>query len=132
MDVAGIGALSTAIKGLVDKFIPDAQKAQELSSHLLDTALNFVTNAINAQRDTIVAEAKGESWLQRNWRPLTMLAFVGLIIAYWFGFTVENISEAERLALFDIIQIGLGGYVFGRSAEKIAERIAPAIATWGK
>jgi len=30
-----------------------------------------------------------------------------------------NLVEAEVLKLWDIVEIGLGGYVIGRSAEKI-------------
>ena len=50
-----------------------------------------------------------------------MLVFVGLICAHWFGFTPDNLSEAEILELMDLVQIGLGGYVLGRSAESIRE-----------
>lgn len=60
-----------------------------------------------------------ESWLTRNWRPLTMLVFVGLIVARWFGWTAP-IGEAEALKLWDIIAVSLGVYTGGRSLEKLA------------
>ena len=49
-----------------------------------------------------------------------MLVFVCLIVARWLGWTADNMSEAEYLELYDLMKIGLGGYVVGRSAEKIA------------
>ncbi|WP_444917636.1 3TM-type holin [Microbulbifer sp. JMSA003] len=73
---------------------------------------------LKAATQVITAEASGESWLQRNWRPVTMLTFVGLIVAHWVGWTAENLSEDQTLALLEIVKIGLGGYVVGRSAEK--------------
>ena len=38
--------------------------------------------------------------------------------AHWLGFTPPNMATEEVNALLDIIKIGLGGYVLGRSAEK--------------
>jgi hypothetical protein len=58
-----------------------------------------------------------------------MLTFGGLIVARWLGWSAPGISDAEVLKLWDIVQLGLGGYVIGRSAEKIAPSIAKAIAS---
>ncbi len=67
----------------------------------------------------VYSETAGESWLQRNWRPVVMLIFTGLICAHWLGFTPPNLPESVVLKLLDIVQVGLGGYVIGRSAEKV-------------
>jgi hypothetical protein len=56
-----------------------------------------------------------------------MLTFGALIVARWLGYSAPGISEAEVLKLWDIVQLGLGGYVIGRSAEKIAPQIAAAL-----
>lgn len=48
-----------------------------------------------------------------------MLVFVALIVARWFGWSAPNLTEAEALKLWDIVEIGLGGYVIGRTAEKV-------------
>jgi len=53
-----------------------------------------------------------------------MLTFGGLIVARWLGFSAPGISEAEILKLWSIVELGLGGYVIGRSAEKIIPSIA--------
>ena len=63
----------------------------------------------------VAAEAGGQSWLQRNWRLLTMLAFLVLVVADSFGLLAFRLS-AEA---WQLLQIGLGGYVVGRSVEKI-------------
>ena len=73
---------------------------------------------LNAKQAIITAEANGESWLQRNWRPVTMLTFVGLIAAHWLGFTPENLTESVVLELLQIVKLGLSGYIVGRSVEK--------------
>jgi hypothetical protein len=75
------------------------------------------------QTEIIVAEAKG-NWLQRSWRPILMLAF-GFIVIYvkflapLFGFTIPPLENE----FWNLLQLGIGGYVVGRSAEKISKNI---------
>ena len=75
------------------------------------------------QTEIIVAEAKG-NWLQRSWRPILMLAF-GFIVIYvkfiapLFGFTIPPLENE----FWNLLQLGIGGYVVGRSAEKIAKSV---------
>lgn len=76
---------------------------------------------IEGRAQVVTAEADGEGWLQRNWRPLTMLWFAGLVGAHWLGLTPENLDPAAVSQLMDIVQLGIGGYVIGRSAEKITK-----------
>ena len=76
------------------------------------------------QTDIIIAEAKG-NWLQRSWRPILMLSF-GFIVIYvkfiapLFGFAIPPLEDE----FWNLLQLGIGGYVVGRSAEKIAKNIA--------
>jgi hypothetical protein len=56
-----------------------------------------------------------------------MLVFAGLIVARWFGWTTAGITEAVELKLWGILEIGIGGYVIGRSAEKIIPAAAAAL-----
>jgi hypothetical protein len=53
-----------------------------------------------------------------------MLTFGALIVARWFGWAAPNLSEAEYIKLWDIVELGIGGYVIGRSAEKVLPGIA--------
>jgi hypothetical protein len=80
-----------------------------------------------AAADIVKTEAASEHWLAANWRPILMLTFGALIVARWFGLAAPNLSEAEYLKLWDIVQLGLGGYVIGRSVEKIAPSLAEAM-----
>ena len=94
-----------------------AIKLRQIESQLEQTRLEV-------RGQVVQAEATGESWLQRNWRPLTMVWFSALIGGYWFGYTPDNLSEEAVLSLFGLIKLGLGGYVIGRSAEKITKEIS--------
>nr|BDD48028.1 hypothetical protein 1 [Halomonadaceae bacterium] len=79
---------------------------------------------IQGRAQAVTAEAQGEGALQRNWRPMTMLAFVGLIGAHWLGWTSDTLTEGEVVLVLEIVKVGLGGYVIGRSAEKITRTAA--------
>ena len=70
----------------------------------------------------ITAEAKGENWLQRSWRPIVMLVFTALIVCRWLGWSAPDLSEAVELKLFSIVQIGVGGYIASRGIEKVADK----------
>jgi holin (3TMs family) len=82
------------------------------------------------QRDVIVAEAQGASWLQRNWRPMMMLFFAVLIgTVTWTGGYINGhaLDHDFVMEILSIIKIGLGGYVVGRTVEKVAPSIVTAI-----
>lgn len=126
-----IAALLPALVPILGKalgnLIPDpAAKAQaeaEIAKQLLASSAELE----RAAGDIVLAEAKSEHFLAASWRPILMLTFGGLIVARWLGYSAPGISEAEVLKLWDIVQLGLGGYVIGRSAEKIAPQIADAL-----
>ena len=61
------------------------------------------------------AQQKQPSWLKQNWRPITMLTFLMLIVCDSFGLLAKPLPPDA----WSLLKIGLGGYVIGRSAEKI-------------
>ncbi|MDQ7082649.1 MAG: 3TM-type holin [Aquificota bacterium] len=85
--------------------------------------LSLQSQLLQAQTQIITTEAKSESWLTRSWRPITMLTFTALLVADWLGFTAPNLTPEMKAKLYDIIQLGLGGYVIGRSAEKVVKEV---------
>lgn len=110
--------ISDVVNNIIDKVAPDAGMAEKLKFEITQELIKADSKVLEQQASIIVAEANGESWLQRNWRPLVMMNFAALITAHWLGFTPPNLPELQVLALLDIVKVGLGGYVLGRSAEK--------------
>lgn len=103
------------------------QKLFEAQSALFIKAMDFEKAALEAQARVVEAEAKSEHWLTSNWRPIVMLGMFGLVVARWFGFSAPNIPLEIENQLWTLLQIGLGGYVAGRSLEKVAEAVAPML-----
>jgi Holin of 3TMs, for gene-transfer release len=125
-----LGILGKVAGGVADRIFPDPEqelKRIELQQALQAAVLERTSEIERAAADVVKAEAQGQSWLQRTWRPITMLVFVSLIVARWLGWSAPNLSEAEVLKLWDIVEIGLGGYVIGRSAEKILPGILQSL-----
>lgn len=81
--------------------------------------LEYETKLMDAQSSIIKAEAQGASWLQRNWRPLTMITFLVLVVLDSFGWLPNPLAKEA----WTLLQIGLGGYVIGRSAEGITKNL---------
>lgn len=131
--IDAIGAIFKPVSEVIDHLTVSGDQKVALQQAALQAQAATVAQAavyeqtlLESQTKVITAEATGESWLQRNWRPLTMLSFVVIIFWTWFRGPPPHMTEAVVLEVFTIIKIGLGGYVAGRSGEKIAKTI-PAI-----
>jgi hypothetical protein len=120
MSLDPLTAALDAGKTILDKIWPDAG---EMERSKVQMALAIYAG----QAEIVKAEAQSDHWLAACWRPILMLTFGGLIVARWLGFSAPNITEAEVLKLWDIVQLGLGGYVIGRSVEKVMPSIAEAL-----
>lgn len=119
-------ALLALLGKALDLIFPDPAAAAAAKLRLFELQQSGQLAELNAAVSVIVAEASGNT-LQRSWRPLLMLTFGGLVVARWFGFTAPNLAESEYLALWDIVKLGIGGYVVGRSVEKTAPAILEAL-----
>jgi len=101
----------------------ERQKAKRLmrkvEARMQDRLLEVKEQLIQRRGDAVKAEIEGESWLQRNWRPLVMLAFAGLVGAYWLGLAPADLPQYAVVQMYGLVKLGLGGYVIGRSAEKV-------------
>ena len=89
-------------------------KILEIKNEVTLEVLTLEKQMLESQTKIISAEATGESWMQRNWRPITMLTFLALVVCDSFGWLVNPLSEDAWL----LLQIGLGGYVGSRGVEK--------------
>ena len=94
------------------------QALLEVQAAAIDNALDYEAKQLAAKASVVEAEAKSEHWVTASWRPIMMLTFLGLIVGEAFGLLhVEQLHEDMWL----LLQIGMGGYVGGRSVEKITD-----------
>jgi len=123
---AGLGKTVDSVLG---RFFEDKDEAARVAQELRVAMLEHEQTARQVARDVVVAEAKSQHWITSAWRPITMLTFVAIIannyilapyVDLFFGTGLELDVPAP---MWDLIKIGLGGYVVGRSAEKVAKEV---------
>lgn len=133
--------LSSPIKGLVDSVgsiidsvhtseeekLTAKAKLRELETAATAQILSHAETLFQSQRDVLVAEAKGESAIQRMWRPITMLSFVFIIVNNFvivpyvsaFGGSVPALEIPN--GMWALLNVGIGGYIASRGIEKIVK-----------
>jgi len=123
-----IGKLIDKGLDVVDELVEDKDKANELKHAIKDRILiqnhDFMIKKLEAQSNIILAEAGG-GWLQRNWRPILMLIAIiilanNFIIAPYVGLLFgKSLMLTLPNGLWVLLNIGVGGYIGGRTVEKI-------------
>ena len=116
-----LGPVAGAVFKTIDKVVDNKGEVDKLKAKVQEKIIAGELAELEGAAKTIQIEAQG-GFLQRNWRPIMMLVFAGLMVAHWFGFTAPNIPESVQNSLLNIILVGIGGYTVGRSAEKVADR----------
>jgi len=115
------GSLVKDVLGGLDGLI--TSKEERLQAEIALKQI-FATKELELQKmqaDIIIAEASG-NWLQRSWRPILMLSF-GFIVIYvkfigpLFGLTIPPLENE----FWNLLQLGIGGYVIGRTGEKMMD-----------
>jgi len=127
MIAALIPALVPILGDAMRRLFPDPEAARRAESEIALALMNKSAELEAAAAAIIQAEARSEHFLAACWRPIVMLTFAALIVARWLGWSAPGISEAEVVKLWSIVELGLGGYVIGRSVEKVVPAIAGAI-----
>src|SRR5688572_29055205 len=128
--ILGAGAKETidSIGNAIDKIDKSDEKLElqlkykQLLIEIEGTYINYETKLLENQTKIIETEAKGESWLQRNWRPLLMCICMFIILANYVLVPFFKITPAILDDhIWNLMELGVGGYVAGRSLEKISE-----------
>lgn len=121
-----IGGIISALGSLFGGFFGAKTKQGEIVGQAIDAVGQLASS--NAEREraaalVVAAEAQSDSWIAKNWRPMTMVIFVGLIVARFFGLVPSHMSITEYERLWDLVEVGMGGYVVSRSVEKIVAQL---------
>lgn len=124
MGITALVPLIGSVASILEKVLPDPKLQEEAKLKMLQMAQNGELQELTSRAEVVKTEAASEHWLAATWRPILMLTFGSLIVARWLGFAAPGLSEAEVLKLWDIVELGIGGYVVGRSVEKIVPSLS--------
>ena len=90
--------------------------------------IDYESRLLDSRSKIIDQEARGESWLQRNWRPMLMcicmfIIFTNYVLVPFFRIPPAILDDH----IWSLMEMGVGGYVAGRSLEKISEKLGPVL-----
>tara|TARA_R110000787_G_scaffold14086_4_gene43778 strand:- start:555 stop:950 length:396 start_codon:yes stop_codon:yes gene_type:complete len=118
------GGVISEVTKVIDELFTSDEERMHAKNEILKVLKEQQLELQRLQTEVIVAEANG-NWLQRSWRPILMLAF-GFIVIY-----VKFIAPLFSLPIpplenefWNLLQIGIGGYVIGRTGEKMIKEYA--------
>lgn len=118
-----LGKITEGIGTAISENITTDEQKLAAKNQLTKITTDALTQALSYQRDVLTAELNGNA-LQRNWRPITMLAFAFIVVYRYFIAPVCHLELIEMPQDFwDLLKLGIGGYVVGRSVEKVATTV---------
>jgi len=124
-----VSGIFRPIADVIDHVLPSGDAKIQLQQKMLEAQMaaasqfmDYQKQLLDSQTQIVKAEAQGNSWLQRSWRPITMLTFLVLVVCDAFGWLPFRLAPDA----WGLLKLGLGGYVVGRSVEKVAGPVAQA------
>lgn len=109
-----VGEIGTVINTLS----VSAKEKKRIEADLIQ-AVSRQEEELSRNRAAIIQSETQGNWLQRSWRPVIMLVFAVIVLIGTF-WDLPILADTSRF--WDLLEIGIGGYVIGRSAEKITGR----------
>jgi len=127
--LGAVAPLAKVLFSTIEKAVPDKDLQEKLKAQLQTQLLQSHTQELTAAAKIIEAEAKA-GWFASSWRPLLMYVLIFILVwNYVIGpvikvFTGAVISFELPGDVWTLLNVGLGGYVIGRSAESVARTMA--------
>ena len=107
----------SAVGEVIERLTLPSREKKQLEMDLLRVFIEWEQRVMEARSAVLVEEARG-SWLQRSWRPLVLLTFAVIVLVGTFT-SLPILEDTSRF--WDLLEIGLGGYVVGWSGNKIVQ-----------
>ena len=125
--LSAVGPLAKIVGGIIDKAIPDKDLKEKLTHELNTQLINGDHEELIAKSKIVQAEASSKHWLTATWRPALMWICIIVIANNYIISPILNATLGTSLELtipdpmWNLLTIGVSGYIVGRSGEKIAQ-----------
>lgn len=123
--LSGSGGALGKVLEIGKSMITDKEQQRDYERQMQALFAQTEARITEAAGRVVVAEISGQSWMQRNWRPILMFFLMGLlawniVIAPLIGIedALAVIWAAVPSELLVMLMVGMGGYIGGRSYEK--------------
>jgi Holin of 3TMs, for gene-transfer release len=125
------GLMAGPVAKILDAYVKDVELRRKLEAELNTQIIAHLGKEQALEQSIILAEINSDTWLTKTWRPILMLSLLGFL-----GFVGVLLPLADLMAgralpfnprwtalpegFWDFLSVGVGGYIGGRSLEKIA------------
>ena len=127
-----IGKITEKVTDIIGEKVEDKDLANELKAEIKQQILindhEENLELIKGQVAIVLSESKG-NFIQRSWRPILMLGIVAIIINNYIFFPYLNLFFPDKALMLELpnglwalLNVGVGGYVISRGAEKILKK----------
>ena len=113
-----MGVLQNVIReigDIVNRLSVSSREKQKIQEEIQSLVYRYKSELVREQSAAVGDEMRGH-WLQRSWRPMVMLVLTLLVV---LGVFTESSMLSDTSRFWDLLEIGIGGYVIGRSGETI-------------
>ncbi len=136
-----VGALMGGpINKILDSYVKDVELRRKLQAELEGSLVTHLGKSLELEQAVVLAEIKSEHWITYAWRPMLMMLFMAFLVLVGFVLPMADLFVGKSIAynprwaslpegFWQFLSVGVGGYIGGRSLEKIAGQV---IATGAK
>ena len=120
-------ALIPLLGTILGRVLPDPAAQAQAQLQLMQMIQSGELAQLTAQTDVIKTEASSQFWLTACWRPILMLVFTAIVAnnyilaPYLQAMFHVGLSLQLPPEMWDLLKLGVGGYVVGRSVEKAVD-----------
>jgi hypothetical protein len=131
-----LGLVQGPLAKILDAYVSDVELKRKLAAEIEQQTLGYFQRSAELGADVVMAETTSEHWLSRSWRPLLMLLMMGFLLLVGLVLPLADLIAGHRIAFeprwqslpegfWQFLTVGAGGYIGGRSLEKVARAAKP-------
>ena len=121
----------------LEAYVSDLELQRKLAAKLEQQTLVYLSKSAELRPGIVLAEVQSEHWLTRSWRPVLMLIFMSFLLLVGLVLPLADLVTGYRLpfeprwqllpaGFWDFLTVGMGGYIGGRSLEKVTGLVMAA------
>ena len=132
------GVLKGPLAKVLETYVADLDLRRKLAAELETQFLAHLSKSAELGSSVVLAEVNSEHWLTRSWRPMLMVILMGFLVLAGVVLPLAELVTGGPIrfeprwtilpdGFWDFLSIGMGGYIGGRSLEKVAGMVMPAL-----
>jgi hypothetical protein len=133
MNVVG-AVMNGPVNKILDAYVKDVELKRKLQAELEGSLVTHLGKSLELEKDIVLAEVQGEHWITYAWRPMLMMLFMAFLVLVGFVLPMVDLAVGKTIAynprwaslpdgFWQFLSVGVGGYIGGRSLEKIAGQV---------